>query len=616
MRIARRAWIGSLLVVAVTLGIVGALPLGATVQASSSHAFPFSAPHPAGTASASAASPRSPHGGTAGWNSNFFHDISVNFGGPGLPGQFQPVPYINYLSISTYGYWLNISSLDPLLYANVTIWGTEWPLANGVALPVPGYSPVSPNVAPMMVNASDPNLASYYFDNYRFFWPGSLVYFNISAVGKNVTPSEVKSATNDSDPIPYTGGYVNRATWAFEIDSPWASGNFTDDIAISTTPNAFGTTPTEPNADQSFMVTLSALDLGGTVAPIPDALLEYTLYENGSANAYSEPFGPVNHTVMSLDQPLGPYPGSSIAFNISAWLPWEGGQLDKISSPTYTVDWSTHGGWWFPTQGLLANLGISATPNVLLGGVSPTSPAVVATDEPVNVSIHEPIENVTISSAILDFTFSDQGLAHSGSIDMTALGRNTSYAVLTGLPSGATVTFYIVAKDINGNPVSSGNFTYVEAGPTAPPLAAGYGLVFLEVLDLNGGGLVSNFDYTISNASWSTTGSSNILGFATPYLPGTGLAYRLGFGSYDVAVRAFGGLHTAVVNISAASPTPTVVFYGESSPLPVATTGSATVESIAAGLGLAAAAIVTIPLMRWLEERREHQEQEQRRITL
>ena len=606
--------------------LVAAVGVGSILPASHGPRSPSvsASAAPPASPSATAARPAAPTAGAAGraspdsggWNSNFFHDVSVTFGGASLPAQLEPVPYLNSLPTTTTGFWLNISSLAPLLFANVTIWGTEWPGAAPIGLPIPGFSPTSPPQVPMIVNHTHPNLASFYFDTYRFFWPGFLVSFNVSAVGYNTTPSEVKSATNDSIPVGYVGGYTNYATWQFEVDTPWASGNFTDDIAISTTPNIFGPSPTSPNADQSFQVTISAIDLGGTVVPIPDAVLEYTLNQNGTLTSYSEPFAPVNHTTMSLLHPIGPYPGASIQFNVSAWLPWDSGALDTISSPTYSVTWSTHGGWWFPTQGLLDNLGLSASPDVLVGGVSPTNPAAIATGEPVNVTIHEPIENVTIASAVVDFTYSDEGFNHSGTIAMKAIDLNTSYAVFPGLPAGGMVTFYVVAKDINGNPVSSGNFTYVEVGPTAPPLPAGLGLIYVEVLDLNGGGLLAGFGYSISNASWTTSGAANLLGFGTPTLPGTGLGYRVAFGTYAVSVLVFGVERNAEVTVSASSPTPTVVFYAESSAIPVTASSSVGVESLAAGIGLAGAAVATVPLMRWLDERRAVKEAEERRITL
>jgi hypothetical protein len=611
---------------------VAALSIGSLALAGATHPVPpartFEAPSlaPARSASSPSTAARSTGVGDAradlatpdsgGWNSNFFHDVEVTFAGAGLPTQFQLVPYTNDLPTTTLGFWLNVSALDPLRFANVTIWGTQWPNARGYAPPITGFTPQTPNLAPMQINAADPNVASYYFDLYRFFWPGSTVYFNVTAVGIGGTPAQVKSSTNDSIPVTYPGGYTDLATWAFYVDPPWSSGNFSDDIEISTSPSILGPVPYEPNPDQGFSVTLTAIDVGGAVQPIPDAILQFTVLEDGTATAYSESFGPLNHTVMSLVRPIGPYPGATVAFNVSAWLPWQGGVVDTIDSPTYSFNWSSRGGWWFPTQGLLTNLDLGAFPNVLAGGLTPGTPVDVATDQPVNVSIHEPVENVSIGSAVVNFVFTDQGLTHTGSIPMAAVSLNTSYAVIPGLPPAAMVTFYVVAKDINGDPVSSGNFSYEEVGPTSPPLPAGRGLVFLEILDLSRGTLVPGFAYTLSNATWSATGSATPLGFATPSLPGTVLPEELAFGTYDVTVTAFGEVHSAQVTISASGPTPTIVFYAESTPLPTPTTGSVAVASLAAAGGLVAAAVATVPLSNWLAERRARAEEEQKRVTL
>jgi hypothetical protein len=553
---------------------------------------------------------------SGGWNSNFFHDVLVTFAQTGLSDQFQLVPYTNQVPTTTLGFWVNLSALAPLRFANLTIWGTQWPGASGVGQPITGFTAQDPNATPMVINRSDPNLASYYFDLYRFFWPGSTVYFNVTAVGLGASPAQVKSSTNDSIPITYSGGYTDLATWGFQVDGPWTSQNFSDDISIATTPSILGPVPYEPNPDQAFSITLTAIDLGGTVVPIPDAILYFTVLEDGSATAYSEPFGPMNHTQMSLVRPIGPYPGATVSFNVSAWLPWQSGVVDEIQSPQYRFNWSSNGGWWFPTQGLLTNLELGSLPNVLTGGVVASDPAIVATDQPVNVSIHEPVQNVSIGSGVINFVYRDQGLSHSGSLKMSSASLNTSYALLPGLPPGAMLTFYVVAKDIDGDPVSSGNFSYTETGPTNPPLPQGRGLVFLEVFDLSTSSLVSNFAFTMSNATWSANGTSVPLGFATPDLPGTILPYELGFGTYAVAVTAFGAVHTAEISVSAGSPTPTVVFYGESTPLPTPTTGSTEVASFAAAAGLAAAAIATVPLSGWLAERRQRADDEQKRVTL
>ena len=456
-------------------------------------------------------------------SSNFFQDIQVSFSGTGLSSAFLTAPYTNTLPSSTLGFWLNISSAAPILFANVTIWGTQWP-GGLTGLPINGFTPSDPAVRPMQVNVSDPSLASFYFDDYRFFWPGSNVGFNVSVVGQDTHPSEVKSAWNESVPMgPYAGGYVNDATWIFNVGGPWSSPTFTNDIAISTTPNVLSTPAFEPNSQQKLSVSLEAIDLGGTLAPIPTALLEGVLTVNETSSVFSESFGPANHTQMTLAFPLGPYPGAKISFNVSAWLPWEGGQVDRIVSPTYTFNWTANGGWWHPLGGLSANLQLAISPTITESvGTSGTSGTTLPTASPVNITLHEPIENVTIASAQVQFTYSDQGLIHTGVIPMTALTPNTTAATLPGLPPGAAVTFVLSAKDIFGDPIESGNYSYTESGPTNPSLPAGRGLIFAEVLDLSGGGLLARFPYTLANSTWAESGTANPLGFAVPLLPAPG----------------------------------------------------------------------------------------------
>jgi hypothetical protein len=576
---------------------------------------PASAPSAVSAVAARAAAPPSPALPSAtGWtSSNFFRDVDVAFSGTGLSGPFDVEPIENTIPLTTLGFWMNVTAAAPILFANVTIWSTQWSTTGSPAA-TNGFSPASPHQIPMSVDLAAPSHASFFFNNYRFFWPGSTVWFNVSVIGSNSTPSEVNSAWNDSVPVPFAGGFVNNATWSYEVGSPWSSTNFTNDIQIATTPSVLGSTTYEPNRNQSVMVDLRAIDLGGTVAPIPMALLQFTVTLNGSSTAYSEAFGPQNQTSMGLLQAIGPYPGGTVQFNVSAWLPWEGGEVDKIASPVFQFQWSPNGGWWHPLGGLTSNLALAISPSIPNAEVGVSVP-VLPTAAPVNVSIHEPIENVTISSAQVEFEFLDGGLSHSGSVPMQPITANTSVAVLPGLPSGGELTFYLVAKDINGDPVSSGNYSYEELGPTSPPLPSGRGLVFAEVLDLSGGGLVPGFTYTLSNSTWSTAGSANTYGFAVPLLPGSATPYQLSFGTYELSVRAFGVTQSATVVLSPSSPTPTVVFYGESQPLPVLTTGSLPIDSLAAALGLIAAAIVTLPLVLWYEERRARTEEEQRRVT-
>lgn len=554
---------------------------------------------------------------TLGWHdSNFFQDVQVNFFGSGLPLGLQEVPYVNTIPTGVNGFWVNITASAPILFANLTIWGNLWPGAN-TSSPINGFSPTSPAVRPMVVSSTDRAQASYYLDNYRFFWPGSTVSFNLTVVGVNSTPSQVKSASNVSVTENYPGGFQDAATWVFTVASPWASPVFSNDIEILTSPNVLGPTVFAPNPVQTLQVTIESIPIAGVTGPIPAAALNLQVTLNGTLSTSTILFGPVDHPVMTLTQPVGPYGGAHVEFYVTAWLPFQGGKVDLITSNVVNFTWSPNGGWWHPLAGLTSNLELTTQPTLTASGTGlPGSALTLPTDQPVTVTVHEPIENVTIASAEVVFTFSDGGGSHSGSIPMTALSANTSRASLPGLPPGGALTLYLVAKDIYGNPVSSGNYSYSEAGPTNPSLPAGEGLLFLEVLDLSTDGLVPGFGYSVGNATWSESGTGTTFGFVTPLLPASSVPIRLDFGTYQLSIGAFGVVETAVVTLSPASPTPTVVFYGESNPLPLASTQTLSAQSIGAVAGLVAAAVITLPLVLWFEERRAKAEEEQRRITL
>jgi hypothetical protein len=553
----------------------------------------------------------------SGWkNASFFQNVRVAFYGTGLPYGFRTVPYVNNLPLTTHGFWMNLTTDAPLVFANVTIWGNQWPGTND-SNGINGFLPTQPALVPMVINSTDPAQASFFFDDYRFFWPGSSVSFNITVVGLNSTPSQLKSASNLSVPENYPGGFVDAATWVFNVGTPWASSNFSNDIAVSTTPNVLGTPAYAPNPMQSLSITLQSIPVNGVVTPIPAASLAFSVSQNGSSTGYSDPFGPVNHTQMATALPIGPYPGSLLNFTVTAWLPWEGGEIDIITSPAYTFTWSSHGGWWHPLSGLLGNVNLATYPSITgpTGAFSGGATA-LPTEAPVTVTIHEPIENVTIASAQVVFTFTDGGVSHSGTLPMTALSANTSSATLPGLPPGASLTFYLVAKDIYGDPIASGNYTYTENGPTSPSLPSGRGLVFVEVLDLAGSGLQTDFPFSVANSTWYASANANTLGFGIPLLPNSTSPAQLWFGSYTVAVQVFGVTETATVTLSPSSPTPTIVFYGESHPLPVLPTQALSAVSLVAIAGLVAMAVVTLPLALWFEERRARAEEEQRRISV
>ncbi len=566
-------------------------------------------------------------GGAPNWQSSeFFTDAAVTFwtpGSPSLSGQnFQVVPCNNNIPTYTNGFYMNVSTNVEISTAIVTIWGTSWPTPSDSQPDLKGFAPSTPAVFSMDIAPPFYRTASFFFNDYRYFWPGSQVYFNVSLSTTAASPSTIYSAnplTQYYEPIQWSGG-VNNATWAFYVASPFAPTppglspvNFTNIIGVSTTPTVLTTPAYDPNPKQTVQVILTSLNVSGAPAiAIPEAQGTFTL-TGAVTGVYYADFGPANHTVLELTAPLGPYPGVEVQFNMTCWLPWEGGALDRIYSPTYKFNWSANGSWWNPTGGLnvYPNPFVTSVPDV----TSSLTGNVLATGTAVNVSVHESLQNVTIGSADIHFRYVDANGVTFGSIPMIAASANTSFALLPGLPDGAGVLFSVVVKDIYGNPLSSGNYSYSESGPLAAALAPGYGLFFFEAIDLATGELIQYLNFTVANDTWSETSEGYAFGFANP-VPVSGSGYLpVAYGTYSVTARAFGQTQTWTGSVATQTPF-VVVFYLTSAtvnPTYAAPTPGLTWTPV---IGIFGAAIASYPIANWFRERRRKAEAEQRRISL
>jgi hypothetical protein len=564
-------------------------------------------------------------GGAPTWQTNnFFADASVTFwtpGSPGLSGQnFQTVPCTNTLPTYTNGFWMNVSTNVGIAVALVKIWAFGWSIPSNNLPVLKGFDPATPATFTMYRQPPFYRTASFYFNDYRYFWPGSQVYFNITLSTTNATPSTIYSAAKSSnhwEAIYFPGG-VDNATWGYFVASPFAQNfpgsapaNFSNIIAVTTSPSVLGSPAFEPNAKQPVEVTISAINLSGAPAiPIPMAQATFTL-SGAESGTYYENFAPANHTVMTLPQPIGPYPGTTIQFNITAWVPWEGGGIDFVYSKVFKFNWSTKGGWWDPSGGFQNNIKLSSYPDVT-DSVGTTS---LPTGTQVNVSVLEQTQNVTISSAAVHFRYFDGFGTQQGTIPMISASANSTFAILPGLPPNAGLVFSVVAKDIFNNPISSGNFSYTESGALASALNPNYGLFFFEAIDLATGNLVPYLNFTISNDTWNEKAQGYTLGYANP-VPVTGLGYLpVAYGTYVVTVNAFGQSQRWSGTVSGQDPF-VVVFYLTSSPITPNLSAPLPGIGLPAVFGLAAACVAGVPVVLWFRERRRKAEAEQRRITL
>lgn len=568
--------------------------------------------------------------GAYNWNTpNFFTDVATTFWTPGSPSltgsNFQPVPCTNVIPTYTNGFWVNVSTNVPLTFAFVTIWGTGWPTPSNPSPDIKGFTAQTPTVLSMYIQPPFYRTASFFFNNYKNFWPGSTVYFNLTLQSTNATPSTIYSASPLSgkyhEAINWAGG-TNNASWAYYVASPFSQQpvgatavNFSNVIGVTTTPTVLTTPTFDPNPLQTLQVYLDALNFSGGPAPaIPMAQATFTLSGGGiGSGVYYQNFGPANHSHMQLATPIGPYPGTTVQFNITTWLPWEGGGIDYVYSPVYKFNWSPNGGWWAPNGGLESNLDISFNPDLTILGASPS----LATGTPVNISIHVRggIQNVTIGSASVHYRYADANGIVYGTMPMTAANGNTSFGVLPGLPPGGGVVFSVVAKDIYGNAVASGNWSYTESGITEAALQPGYGVFYFEAVDLATGQLVPNLNFTVANDTWSEKMIGYPLGFGNP-VPVGGLGILpVAFGTYVVTVSAFGMSQSWTGTVFDQNPF-VVVFYLTSSPIGNNYGAPVPTFTVPAVVGLIGAAVAAVPIANWFRERRAKAEAEQRRISL
>jgi hypothetical protein len=594
-------------------------PALASASPAATAAVPATAPAASGSASPSPHSSCPTPQELPDWTGpSFFNDALVSFVVPGYSnlsaGNFQTVPCTNFLPTYLPGFWMNISTNVPLIQGTVNVWGSLWPTENQPLADLPGFPFDSTQVTqlPMYIAPGSPDIASFYFNTYRYFYPGSTVYFNVTLKSAVGTPSSINSATALSSVLPDLSNL--NATWQFTLSPPWWSDNgFTPNIRVSTSPSVIGGTVTAPNENQSLNVEIQSLNKdGGVGAPIPMAELTLNiLHDGGFDGTYGIPFAAANHTFQNLSTTIGPYPGAEISINVSAWLPWEGGAIDGISSPVYWFNWSTQGGWPAPAQGLAANANLTTDPLIATGVTTR-----LAAGTPVNVSLTELTPNVTISSSEVRFHYADADGSIAGTVPMHPVGQQAAYVVLPGLPSGGRLTYSVLAKDVFNNPLASGNYSYVENGSSATTSPTPFASFFyVEGINASTGALISDASYTVSNASWSQTAVTTPFGFGVLTIPNGAGTLQLPYGKYTVSMTTLGRTQSTVVSLSSSTPF-TVHFWFANGPITAISDVPVSSLTVALVAGTLALAVAVIPLYRWFEERQKRAEAERTRVTL
>lgn len=604
----------------------GAEPSGIGSSGISPSYVPAHLPSSHPSARTSAVRPADTCSGSPNWvsgSTNFFTDVNVCFSllGSSQPFYLPTVPLQGNVSQYAIGFFVNISSNVQIFSANICIWATSWPAPGVGAQAISGYDPSGWNggdCRPMVPGTSsglNKDTASYYIDCYKYFWPGTNLSFWIQVTSSVGVIYSYKTLNETQS---FSSGFTTYPTWTVYVQSPFASSNFTNDFRVTTIPSVLTQPSYPPNPTQSVQIILSSFNQsGGPPAPIPAAYAVYTVItpgKDGTSTAYTATFGPSNATVMMLNTPIQPQAsGTKISFNITAFRYWDGlSHIDNVYSTSFNFTYSGHGGWPQPYAPLEANAQLNSSPAVFAPGVTS-----LPTGTPVNVSVHEALENVTFSSAEVDFTFTDHGATHLGSVPMYAQSPNTSYAILPGLPANTSLSFTINVHDVDGNAVSSGTYTYTETGAPVPTPPDGKGYFFLEVYDVATNHLVVGANYTVANLSWFANDQTNALGFGALLTNSGTLPVYLSFGTYFLTVHAFGSTVERPITISQTHSFVTITFYVASSPVALQTSAPPSLLYSAGGIvGVLAAAVTIIPIRRWFQERRAKAEAEQRRVTL
>ena len=258
----------------------GILPQGLSPSAAV-HADELPRASAAAPSTASVARPADACSGSPNWvsgSTNFFNDVDVCFSVPGnsTPPNIPTVPLTGNLSRYTIGFWVNISSNVRIVLADFCGWATDWPTAGLGSQPVAGWDPSQWNtgdcrgMVPGSSSGRNPDTASYYVNLYKYLFPGTNLSFMIEVTS---VVGVIKSYQTLNVSESYGSGFTTYPTWEVNIESPFASYNFSDDFHLVTIPSVLTSPSFPPNPTQSVQMVLSSLGQnGGPPPPIPGCL--------------------------------------------------------------------------------------------------------------------------------------------------------------------------------------------------------------------------------------------------------------------------------------------------------------------------------------------------------
>ncbi len=449
-----------------------------------------------------------------------------------------------------------------------------------------------------------------------------------------------------------SGQYVHNESprYHFTYAGAWPSSPYAGSTQYAG-PAAFGqditvrASPSQPNwndsidftlrttaADAPINATLHAAELSlsevaSNGTPIGSTVLQYTT--NNS-------FGVIQAEIV-VPASWSQDPNATVTYTIAALDAW-GDQV--VSAP---ASYEVGGNGSFATSFFSDELSLTASPNVT--GLQNFSTPVVAPGTPVNLTVASRNPNVAINAAEVVYTVTLPEIASTTQQSFYLARENsTTFAgTIPGLPLDAQASFVVLAWDFSSHLVESAPAAYsVESFSTLVPTFASNAtyanasFFYVGVYDQGG-------SRWVTGATVMITGQTGFLRSVGPTLDG--LAYPNATGSpFTPLVVPAGAVY--FVNVTYAGQSEQVAFtpthglgshevlasastwsaveegnvllftFNATAPPSVAAPATPATQEIGAIAGLAAAAVVVIPLIAWWRRIQARREAELQRVTL
>jgi hypothetical protein len=139
--------------------------------------------------------------------------------------------------------------------------------------------------------------------------------------------------------------------------------------------------------------------------------------------------------------------------------------------------------------------------------------------------------------------------------------------------------------------------------------------LFVEAVNISTDVLLPGAHFTLSNGTWTYSGTIGPLGFGAA-LASSGLGYLpLADGLYHITVAALGFTISATVSLSGSTPLTVPFWFPHGT---VSGTATVPINAVVVGLivGPIAATATLYPLLVWYRQRQAKAAEEQKRITL